>query len=205
MDLNRDLPPLPLTTDSQSLRIGDQSQQHSLELQVENTFGLLQPLFYDPVRDSLKYGGLHYHPDGMLYHPKVPQHPPRTSSMPQTETLLKTAGGFTNGPVVTGEHLCPPRAANTGSQDMFRHTCASDASYESKGSSGIMGNFIPVKTVPSSSMIVARAVHLPRIEYISLLTAQSLKLTANRTGYSMLATGHKAQLKTTYEKGPLQE
>jgi hypothetical protein len=164
MDLNRDLPPLPLTTNSQSLELSDQSHQQGLESVPDYTLELLQPLYYDPVRDSLKYGGIHYHPEGMRYSPEVLQHPPRTSSMPRPDTPLNTAAGPINRQVKAGERLNP-------AEDVLEPARASDASYSSEASSGIMGNFIPVKTVTSPSVIVTRAVHIPRIEYIPFITA----------------------------------
>jgi hypothetical protein len=169
MDLNRDLPPLPLATDPQSLQLGNQFQQHSLELREECTLELLQPLCYDPVRDSLKYGGLHYHPDGMRYHPEVRQHPPRTSSMPQTATPLETSVSSKHYQVEARQYLQPSPAANSVAQDVFGPIRASDASYDSKGSSGIMGNFIPVKMVALPPMNVTKAVHVQHIKYIFLL------------------------------------
>lgn len=170
MDLNRDLPPLPLTTDSQYLQLGEQSHQHSLESVPDCTLELLQPLYYDPVRDSLKYGGIHYHPDGMRYYPEVLQHPPRTSSMPRPGTPLNTAAGTMYQQVKAGERLKPSPATHAPAEDVLEPTCASDASYSSEVSSGIMGNFIPVKTVVSPSVILTRAVHVPRIEYIPFIT-----------------------------------
>jgi hypothetical protein len=169
MDLNRDLPPLPFAADSESLQIGAQSHQHSLESILDCTLEVLQPLYYDPVRDSLKYGGIHYHPDGMRYYPEVLQHPPRTSSMPRPGTLLDTAAG-TMHQVKAGEPLKHSIAPYAPAEDVLEPTRASEASNSSEASSGIMGNFIPVKTVVSSSVIVTRAVHMPRIKYILFIT-----------------------------------
>jgi len=160
MDLNRDLPTLPLTTDSQSLELDENSHQHKLESILDCTLELLQPLYYDPVRDSLKYGGIHYHTDGMHYHPEVHQYPPRTSSMPRPSTPLDASVGTIHHQVKAGDRLKP----SPGTPH------ASDASYSSETSSGIMGNFIPVKTAASPSLIVTRAVHVPRIEYIPSVT-----------------------------------
>ncbi len=169
MDLNRDLPPLPFTTDSQSEQLeqlADQSQQESFE-SAGCTLEHLHPLYYDPDRDSLQYGGLHYHPDGMRYYTEVIQHPPRTSSMPNAGTLLETAEASTHHQVKAGENLNSLPAAHALEQDAFGPTRASNATHGSEGSSGIMGNFIPVKMVSSPSAIVTRAVKLPRIEYIT--------------------------------------
>jgi len=170
MDLNRDLPPLPLATSSRFLQLGEQSQQHSLESVPDCTLELLQPLYYDPVRDSLKYGGIHYHPDGMRYYPEVLQHPPRTSSMPRPGTPLDTPSGTMHHQVKAGERLKPSLAAHAPAEDVLGPTHTSDASYSSEASAGIMGNFIPVKTVALSSGIETRAVHVPRIEYIPFNT-----------------------------------
>jgi hypothetical protein len=205
MDLNRDLPPLPLATDSQSLQLGDQSQQHSLELREECTLELLRPLCYDPVRDSLKYGGLHYHPDGMCYHPEVCQHPPRTSSMPQTATPLETSMASKHYQVEERQYLQPSPAANSVAQDVIGPIRASDASYGSEGSSGIMGNFIPVKIVASPFVNVTRAVHVPRIKYIFPFLCNLLQLITDRTDCSMWATDQQPKPNTTYEKAVLQE
>ena len=171
MDLNRDLPPLPLATDSESLQLGEQSHQHSLESVPDCTLELLQPLYYDPVRDSLKYGGIHYHPDGMHYCPEVLQHPPRTSSMPRPGTPLDTTAGTMHHQVKAEEPLKHSPAPHAPAEDVLGLTRASDTSHSSEASSGIMGNFIPVMTVASPSVIVTRAVHVPRIEYIPFITA----------------------------------
>jgi hypothetical protein len=173
MDLNRDLPPLPSTTDLQSLQFCGQSQQHNLESAPECTLELLQPLYYDPVRDSLKYGGVHYHPGGMRYYPEVVQHPPRTSSMPRPGTLLDTTAGAMQHQVEALELPKPSSAALAPARDVLGPCRASDASYSSEASSGIMGNFIPVKTVASPSVIVTRAVRVPRIEYTPFITTLS--------------------------------
>lgn len=205
MDLNRDLPPLPLATDFQYLQLGDQSQQHSLELREECTLELLRPLCYDPVRDSLKYGGLQYHPDGMCYHPEVRPHPPRTSSMPQTATPLEASMASKHYQVEARQYLQPLPAANSVAQDVIGPIRASDASYGSEVSSGIMGNFIPVKIVASPFANVTRAVYVPRIKYISPFLCNLLQLITDRTDCSMWATDQQPKSNTTYEKALLQE
>ncbi len=165
MDLNRDLPPLPFTTGSQHLQLGDKAHRRSLHSEANFEVKLLQPLYYDPVRDSFKYGGFHYHPDGMRYHPEVPQHPPRTSSMPRNDVASASNMESINNQFKTRDHLNRSSIVNTLAQDTFGSTHASHAKHGSEGSSGFLGNFIPVKKLAIPSAITTRAVHVPRIEY----------------------------------------
>jgi hypothetical protein len=164
MDLNRDLPPLPAATDLQAVQVCDKSDQHSFESKSELGFGFLQPLYYDPVRDSLRFGSVHYHPDGMRYYPEVLQHSPRTSSMAAPGAPSDTSYGTINPHHKAMECSKRSTAAHIFEQDVSGPGLTPDSGHISDASSGIMGNFIPVKTVALHSVTAARAIHALRIE-----------------------------------------
>jgi hypothetical protein len=93
MDLNRDLPPLPVLTPIQPLYIQKHStnltqpKRHTGKQTEEGTNDNLErlPMFvYDALRDGSKYGGVHYFNDGRG---KVFIPPPRISPKSKSPAL----------------------------------------------------------------------------------------------------------------------
>jgi hypothetical protein len=164
MDLNRDLPPLPAPTEMQALQSGDEPDPHGFKSTSDCGLDLLQPLYYDPVRDSLKFGGVHYHPDGMLYYPEVLQHPPRTSSMAAPGASPSISSGTRNPQHEAVGCSKPSITVHILGQGVHGSGRAPDPGHISDASSGILGNFIPVKRMIPDSAIEARAIQIPRIE-----------------------------------------
>lgn len=161
MVLNRDVHPPPLATTLQALQVYDPSDEHNFESTSERCLGFQRHLYYDPVRDCLKYRVIHYHPGNMRYYPEVFQYPPRTSSMAAPEALPIASAGTVKHRAMEWK---PSPAAHIPSQDVSGSGRTSDSSNISGSSSGIMGNFIPVETVAPYAVTAASSVHNPQIE-----------------------------------------
>jgi hypothetical protein len=130
MDLNRELPPLPIPNPIIPLRIRKTSMS-AAEPEPER---LLQ-LRYNPARDGLKYGGIQYHPEGIRYWPEVSQYQLRTSPMSAADTCTKSS----SRPI----HI--ESETSKFSKTRAEVKCAPMVSeHHHEVSTGIMGNFMPL-------------------------------------------------------------
>lgn len=164
MNLDRDLPPLPVAADLQALVVSDQSDQHSLELKPQCNPESLKPLCYDPVIDSLKHGGIHYYPDGMRYHPESPQHLPQILPTLEPNATPVASSMTTYHQHKEVECLKAPLTARIPTQDASESSSTSDINHISSMSSGILGNFIPVNTMGPASALAVTTLNLHKIE-----------------------------------------
>lgn len=138
MDLNRELPPLPVLNSIIPLHIrkkSEEKQQMKSFEEPEPEPERLLPLCYNPVRDGLKYRGIQYHPEGIRYWPEVSQHQLHTSPMPMVDTYAEVSlRPIQNGAIAT--KFSKARAAVKSAAIIFEG--------HHEVSTGIMGNFMPL-------------------------------------------------------------